>query len=147
MEALYTPLPEITDPRDWDRFDNRVEPPVNLEGAGLRRARFRWAHLDGQNCRHAMLFGANFRDASLRGADFLGANLRSTKFPGADLRGANFRFADLSKADFTGAVIDTDRELWFGARVRGAKGLPEDLVLWLGDVERDLLNECPTFWK
>lgn len=144
--ALYTPLPEITDPKDWDRFDNRVEPPVQLVGALLRGARFRWAHLDGQDLRHATLFGATFRKASMRGANLLGANARSAKFCLADLRGASFRFADLSKADFTGALIDTDIELWAGARVRGAKGLPEELVMAIGDIERELLTDCPTFW-
>jgi uncharacterized protein YjbI with pentapeptide repeats len=146
MEALYTPLPEITDPKDWDRFDNRVEPPVWLRGAVMRGARFRWAHLDGQDFRDALLFGATFRKASLRGADFTNANARSAKFCLADLRGAQFRFADLSKADFTGAQIETDVEFWVGARVRGAKGLPDELVMALADIQQELLAECPDFW-
>ncbi|MEC3975471.1 pentapeptide repeat-containing protein [Amycolatopsis sp. H20-H5] len=96
-------------------------PAADLEGAGLRGARFGSksvlisAKLSGSDLRDAVLTnanltGADLRKAALGGATLDGATLTSAVLIGADaagtlLAGASLRGADLSGADLRGADL------------------------------------------
>lgn len=64
-------------------------PEINLQGADLYQANFRWSQLRGSRFVNADLQYADFRRADLTGVDFTGANLTGATFSGANLTDVN----------------------------------------------------------
>ncbi|HEX8984388.1 MAG TPA: pentapeptide repeat-containing protein [Bryobacteraceae bacterium] len=78
--------------QDWES----EEQSLDLNGAHLAGADFRYARLDR----------AGFSGADLSRADFWGASLRHAEFVGCDLTEARLREADLESANLTAARLD-----------------------------------------
>ena len=101
---------------------------MDLSGAYLRNADFRFSKLDGVSCTKCRLQDASLIDAQLQGvfldeAELQGASLDGARLQGASLKKAQLRHASLYKAQLQGASLDQaqlQEAFLAGAQLQGA---------------------------
>jgi uncharacterized protein YjbI with pentapeptide repeats len=86
---------------DLSGYPGLASPPVDLQGANLKDAKFNWTNVSGVLFSGANMESASFSHADVTGANFSGANLKSSNFTNATISAAtNYQGANIVEANF-----------------------------------------------